>query len=80
MKIRDFIERGRELYVQCHGHHPGIVSASRRVPLDLSKFDPDLDIEEVKGKLRCSVCGTTDPRKILLIPQTERQIRQGRRR
>ena len=44
MKIRDLIQRGRELYVQCHGHHPGIVSAPRRVPLDLSQFDPDTDI------------------------------------
>jgi hypothetical protein len=27
---------------------------------------------------RCSVCGTIDRRKILLIPQTDRQMRQGR--
>jgi predicted aspartyl protease len=65
MKIRDFIQRGRELYVQCHGRHPGIISAPRRVPLELSQFDPDLDVEDLKGRLRCSVRGTTDPRKIL---------------
>ena len=58
MKIRDFIQRGRELYVQCPGPHDNSgLPSMRRVPLDLSKFDPDLDIEELKGKLRCSVCG-----------------------
>ena len=80
MKIRDFIQLGRELYVQCPGGHPGIVSAIRRVPLDLSQFDPDMDHEELKRKLRCSVCGESDRRKILLIPQTDRQMRQGRQR
>jgi hypothetical protein len=55
-----------------------VIGAARRVPLDLSQFDPDMDIEELNGKLRCSVCGTTDRRKILLIPQSDRQMRQGR--
>ena len=80
MKIRDFIQRGRELYVQCHGRHPGIISAPRRVPLELSQFDPDLDVEDLKGRLRCSVRGTTDPRKILadLTKSLEINLRCGR--
>ena len=81
MKIRDFIERGRELYVQCHGHHPGIVSASApRAPRSLDSSILTWTLRKLKGKLRCSVCGTTDRRQILLIPQTDRQMRQGRRR
>ena len=81
MKIRDFIQRGRELYVQCPGPHDNSgLPSMRRVPLDLSKFDPDLDIEDLKGKLRCSVCGCSDRRRVLLIPQTDRQMRQGRQR
>ena len=81
MKIRDFIQRGRELYVQCPGPHDDSgLPIMRRVPLDLSQFDPDMDHEELKRKLRCSVCGESDRRKILLIPQTDRQMRQGRQR
>ena len=81
MKIRDFIQRGRELYAQCPGPHDNSgLPSMRRVPLDLSQFDPDMDYNELRGKLRCSVCGTTDRRKILLIPQTDRQMRQGRQR
>ena len=51
----------------------------RRVPLDLSKLDPDMDNEELKGRLRCSVCGCSDPRRVLLIP-SDRQMRQGNQR
>jgi hypothetical protein len=81
MKIRDFIQRGRELYVQCPGPHDNSgLPSMRRVPLDLSQFDPDMDHEELKGKLRCTICGSTDRTKILLIPQTDRQMRQGRQR
>ena len=81
MKIRDLIQRGRELYVQCPGPHDNSgLPSTRRVPLDLSKVDPDMDHEELKGRLRCSVCGSTDRTKILLIPQTDRQMRQGRQR
>jgi hypothetical protein len=44
MKIRDFIQRGRELYACCPGPHDDSgLPSPRRVPLDLSKFDPDLD-------------------------------------
>jgi hypothetical protein len=58
MKIRDFIQRGRELYVQCPGPHDNSgLPSMRRVPLDLSQFDPDTDIEDLKGKLRCTITG-----------------------
>jgi hypothetical protein len=82
MKIRAFIEkRGRELYVCCPGRHDdSLLPSTRRASLDLSKFDPDMDHNELKGRLRCSVCGSTDRKKILLIPQTDRQMRQGRQR
>ena len=80
MKIRDFIQRGRELYVQCPGpHDDSLMPSTRRVPVDLSKFDPEMDHEELKGKLRCTICGIIDRRKILLIPQTDRQMWQGKR-
>ena len=80
MKIRDFIQRGRQLYVQCPGPHLGMgIISTRRVPLDLSQFDPDMDHNDLHGKLRCSVCGRKDAR-MLLIPQTDRQMRQGRQR
>ncbi len=79
MKIRDFIERGRELYAVCHGPH-GPLAGLRRIALDLSQFDPEMDYNELRGKLRCSVCCTSDPRKVLLIRQTDRQMRQGRQR
>lgn len=82
MKIKDFIARGRALYVICHNDHPmepwphGI----RQVALDLSKFDPELDYHALRGKLRCSACGESDPLKLMLKPQTDRQMRQGRQR
>lgn len=79
MKIRDFIKRGRELYAVCHGPH-GFLTGPRRIALDLSQLDPDMDHEELHAKLRCSVCRTGDPRRILLIKQTDRQMRQGRQR
>ena len=80
MKIRDFIQRGRELYVQCPGPHDDSgLPSTRRVPLDLLLFDPDMDHNDLRGKLRCSVCGRKDAR-VLLIPQTDRQMRQGRQR
>ena len=79
MKIRAFIERGRELYACCPGPHDDTgLPTTRRVPLDLSQFDPEMDHSELRGKVRCS--GTTDHRKILLIPQTDRKMRQGRQR
>jgi hypothetical protein len=68
MKIRDFIQRGRELYACCPGPHDDSgLPTMRRVPIDLSKFDPEMDHEELKGKLRCTICGSTDRRKILLV-------------
>ena len=83
MKIKDFIARGRELYAQCPGPHPGegIVS-TRRVAIDLSKLDPEITIDELRTKARCSVCGRTsaEGRGVLLLPQTDRQMRQGRQR
>jgi hypothetical protein len=83
MKIRNFLERGRELYAVCHGQHPSPrtgLSSTRRIAIDVSKLDSDMDHQDLRGKLRCSVCGTTDPKKILLIKQTDRQMRQGRQR
>ena len=47
MKIRDFIQRGREIYIPCHGDHHGIVSAARRVLLDL--YDPEMEHTELRG-------------------------------
>lgn len=79
MKIREFIERGRELYAICHGNHGDFVGR-RSVAIDLSQFNPEMDYRELRGKLRCSVCGTSDPRTILLVRQTDRQMRQGRQR
>ncbi|MBY0559839.1 hypothetical protein [Hyphomicrobium sp.] len=79
MKIKDFLIRGRELYAVCHGNH-GFLGGARRIPIDLSDLDPEMDHEELRGKLRCTVCGTKDPRTILLIKQTDRQMRQGRQR
>ena len=79
MKIRDFIQRARELYAICHGNH-GQLTGRRAVAIDLSQFDPEMDHNDLKGRLRCSVCGATDRRTILLIPQTDRQMRQGSQR
>lgn len=79
MKIKEFTTRGRELYAVCHGPH-GFLQGPRRIPLNLALFDPEMDHEDLQGKLRCTVCGTKDPRKILLIKQTDRQMRQGRSR
>ncbi len=79
MRIREFIDRGRELYAVCHGPH-GHLAGARRIALHLSQFDRDMDHSESRGKQRCSVCGTTDPRRILLIKQTDRQMRQERHR
>jgi hypothetical protein len=50
------------------------------MPIDQSKFDPEMDHTELRGRVRCSVYGTIDPRKTLLIPQINRQMRQGRQR
>jgi hypothetical protein len=81
MKIRAFIERGRELYACCPGPHDDSgLPTTRRVAIDLSQFDPEIDHTELRGRVRCSVCGRIDLRKILLIPQTDRQMRQGRQR
>jgi hypothetical protein len=85
MKICDFIQRGLELYAQCHGPHPGdpvrgeSIAFPRRVTLDLSSFDPEITIDELKAKIFCKVCGPNKKR-FLLIPQTDRQMRQGRQR
>ena len=85
MKIRDFIQRGRELYACCPGPHPGDpvrgegIVFQRRVALDLSQFDPEMTIDELKTKIYCRVCGPHKKR-FLLIPQTDRQMRQGRQR
>ena len=83
--IRDFLKRGRELYLQCSGPHPGGpvrgegIAFTRRVPIDLSLFDPDLDHTDLKDKIHRKVCGPNKKR-FLLIPQTDRQMRQGRQR
>ena len=85
MKIRDFIQRGRELYAQCHGPHPGNpvrgegIAFPRRVTIDLSRFDPEITIDELRTKLYCKV-RRPDKKGFLLIPQTDRQMRQGRQR
>lgn len=79
MKIRNFIQRGRALYAICHGNH-GHLTGRRVVAIDLSQSDPEMDHDDLKGRLRCSVCGAIDRRTILLIPQTDRHMRQGRQR
>ena len=85
MKIRDFIQRGRELYACCPGRHDnGALASPRRVAIDLAKLDPEMTIDELRTKVRCSICGKTaggrGVRGVLLIPQTDRQMRQGRQR
>ncbi len=82
MKIKDFIQRGRELYAACPGPHPGVSAMStRRVAVDLAKLDPEMTIDELREKVRCSICGMKGGgRGVLLIPQTDRQMRQGRQR
>jgi hypothetical protein len=70
MLIAEIIREGRQLYAQCDRCH-------RRVPLDLSRFPLDLDHTEVWKRLKCSTCGN---REVLAIPQTKRQMRQGRER
>jgi hypothetical protein len=71
MRAPSFTSRARALTM---------TAACQRSPIDLSNFDPDMDHTELRGRVRCSVCGTIDPRKVLLIPQTDRQMRQGRQR
>ena len=68
MLIADLIRERRQLYAQCD-------RCRRRVPLDLSQFPPDLDYTEIGKRLKCSQCGN---REVLVIPQTKRQMRQGR--
>jgi hypothetical protein len=54
--------------------------AGAAVPgIDLSTFDPDMDHTELRAKIYCNVCG---PKKktFILVPQTDRQMRQGRQR
>ena len=82
MKIKEFIERGRELYVICPNDHPTEPwpHGQRQVALDLSKLDPDMDYRDLRGKVRCTACGETDRRKLMIKPQTDRQMRQGRQR
>jgi hypothetical protein len=70
MLISEIIREGRKLYAQCD-------RCRRRVPLDLSQFPPDLDHIEFGKRLKCSQCGNA---KVLAIPQTTRQMRQGRER
>jgi hypothetical protein len=70
MQIADIIREGRKLFAQCD-------RCRRRVPLDLSQFPSDLDHIEVGKRLKCSRCGNTN---VLAIPQTTRQMRQGRER
>ena len=60
LKIRDFIQRGRELYVQARVRTTTACCRACAACLDLSQFDLDMDHEELKGKLRCAVCGTID--------------------
>jgi hypothetical protein len=69
MLISELIREGRQLYAQCD-------RCRRRVALDLSKFPPDLDHLELVGRLKCK-CGNKD---VLVLPQTKRQMRQGRER
>jgi hypothetical protein len=80
-KVKDFTNSGRELYAQCLGPgHP-----ERRIAIDLSKLDPEMTIEDLQPKIVCSKCGqkgasTDNPRGVLLLAQTDRQMRQGRSR
>jgi hypothetical protein len=70
MLISELVREGRQLYAQCD-------RCRRRVALNLSRFPPDLDHIEVGKRLKCSQCGNGD---VLAIPQTTRQMRQGRER
>ena len=70
MLISELIREGRQLYAQCD-------RCPRRVAPDLSQFPPDLDHTDLGKRLKCSTCGN---REVLAIPQTTRQMRQGRER
>jgi len=77
-KVKDFTQYGRQLYAQCMGPgHP-----ERNVALDLSKLDPELTIDELQSKVVCSICGKrgagNGKRGVLLLAQTDREMRQGR--
>ena len=62
-------------YAENHSKLVEEVSAAQEVARAAGK-----EVTKLKGKLRCSICGSTDRQKILLIPQTDRQMRQGRQR
>jgi hypothetical protein len=68
MKMWEFAARERELYAVCHGAH-GFLVGARRVGLDLSKLELEMKHEDLRGKVRCTACGTNEPRTIFLIPQ-----------
>jgi hypothetical protein len=70
MLISELIREGRQLYAQCD-------RCRRRVPLDRATLPPDMDHIELAKRLKCSACGN---REVLAIPQTTRQMRQGRER
>ncbi len=79
MKIRDLVQRGRRLDLVCPGpHDDGGTKGARHVPLDLSKVDPDMTIDELRTKARCPICGKKVQGRGALIPQSDRQMRQGR--
>ena len=82
MKIKEFIKRGRELYVICPNPHPTEPwpHGQRQVALDLSQLDPEMDHTEVREKVWCTACGERDTRKLMVKMQTDRQMRQGRQR
>jgi hypothetical protein len=47
--------------------------------IDLSLFDPELDHAELRATIYCKVCGP-NKKTFILVPQTDRQMRQGRQR
>ena len=72
MLIREIITTGRKLFAQCGNHF-----TSYRNEVDLTGLPLDMDHTELQGRVVCSRCGS---RKVLLLPQTTRQVRQGRER
>ena len=69
MKIAEFIQQGRQIYGQCP-------PCKRHDPIDLTMLPPDIDHSDLYGRLKCLKCGRT----ALPLPQTNRQMRQGRER
>lgn len=73
--FRDLVPQGRRLIVQCNR------CRNRRLlrPDDpaLAAVDPETPVHELAARMVCSQCGRRD---CIVMPETDRMIRQGRER